>query len=110
MNPDTTVRVEALSPAKALPEEMARRVLAERVSLVYRFSLISIRSVLVTSAVLGGLLWHVIPRLSVWLAYMGFMLWARFALYKFYLKAKPQLNATSYWGKLFVISAFAHGF
>jgi diguanylate cyclase (GGDEF)-like protein/PAS domain S-box-containing protein len=88
---------------------MAQRVLAERVSLLYRFSLISIRSVLVTSAVLGVLLWHVIPRLSVWLAYMGFMLWARFALYKFYFKAKPQLGATSYWGKLFVISAFAHG-
>jgi diguanylate cyclase (GGDEF)-like protein/PAS domain S-box-containing protein len=89
--------------------ETSQRILAERVALLFQLSLVSVRGVLVTCVVLGVVLWLPVPRLPLWLMYMGAMLAARFALYRAYCSTQPALSDTRRWVAWFIAGSAAHG-
>jgi diguanylate cyclase (GGDEF)-like protein/PAS domain S-box-containing protein len=89
---------------------VSKHIYTEQVRLLYRFSLIGYLAELMVTFLLGAILWAELDkRLDVfaWFGAAFLTMLARYALYKWFIKANPTSDTLRSWERRFIVGAVA---
>src|SRR5687767_7279519 len=98
---------------KAAPSEPAQGspLHAEQLRLLFRFSLVGYLATLLVVFILGAILWEDLarPALFAWFVAVGLVALGRYLMYKAYIEAAPEPEATLTWERRFIAGTVLAG-